>query len=75
MFIPLPNSVLVMVLQATKNQGEDHCIEVLYNGMRVELPGCHYTQGLCSLESFLVSGLLFSPFPQFFLHVKLLAIL
>jgi len=46
LFIPLPHSKLVMVLQATKKQGGGHCIEVLYNGMRVELPGCHHTQGL-----------------------------
>ncbi|DBA96348.1 TPA: hypothetical protein ACH3X3_002523 [Trebouxia sp. C0006] len=38
---------------ATKKQGGGHCVEVLYNGKRVELPGCHHTQGLCSLESFL----------------------
>lgn len=38
---------------ATKKQGGGHCIEVLYNGVRVELPGCHYTRGFCSLESFL----------------------
>ncbi|KAL0032203.1 hypothetical protein WJX77_010754 [Trebouxia sp. C0004] len=38
---------------ATKKQGGGHCIEVLYNGMRVELPGCHHTQGFCSLKSFL----------------------
>ncbi|DBA89909.1 TPA: hypothetical protein ACH3X2_004400 [Trebouxia sp. C0005] len=37
---------------ATKRQG-GHCIEVLYNGMPVQLPGCHHSQGLCSLESFL----------------------
>ena len=55
-FTPLHHSNLVMVLQATKKQGGGHCIEVLYNGMRVELPGCHHTQGLCSLETFLVSG-------------------
>ncbi|KAL0046886.1 hypothetical protein WJX82_000945 [Trebouxia sp. C0006] len=40
-------------IQATKKQGGGHCVEVLYNGKRVELPGCHHTQGLCSLESFL----------------------
>lgn len=56
LLIPLHHTDSVVVLQATKKQGGGHCIEVLYNGVRVELPGCHHTQGLCSLESFLVSG-------------------
>lgn len=30
-------------------------VEVLYNGLRLGLPGCENATGLCTLEDFLVS--------------------
>lgn len=45
----------ILVVQAQNRlTGSDYYIEVLFNGVRVELPGCHDDEGLCSLEAFLV---------------------
>ena len=46
--------ILSYVLQAAGNRPAGHVVEVLYNGVRVALPGCRSSEGLCTLEAFLV---------------------
>ena len=42
-------------MQVLGGSTPDYIVEVLYNGVPVELPGCHTNQGVCSLQKFLVS--------------------
>ena len=43
-------------MQVLGSSTPDYIVEVLYNGVPIELPGCHTDQGVCSLQKFLVSN-------------------